>query len=125
MEFAAGAGSGGARVGSLQLADGVHAETPGLLQPTQKGLPAIIPPDLLLDLHPDARLCQFTPLHFLEFPLSFIVAKAGGIHKLSSLTGFGMVAVARDSLVELPALEESSKASASCEAPGGHGSGRS
>ena len=53
--------------------------------------------------------------------MSFIVAKAGGIHKLSSLTGFGMVAVARDSLVELPALEESSKASASCEAPGGHG----
>ncbi|KAG0610894.1 hypothetical protein M758_7G099900 [Ceratodon purpureus] len=108
MEFAVGACSGGARVGSLQLADGVQVETPGLLQLTQKGLPATIPPDMLLDLHPDARLCQFTPLHFLESPLSLIVARAGGIHKLSSLTGFGMVAVARDMLVESSNGEESS-----------------
>lgn len=58
-----GACSGGARIGSLQLGEGLHFETPGLLMLTQKGLPAIIPPDMLLALHPDSRLCQFTPLH--------------------------------------------------------------
>lgn len=52
--------------------------------------------------------------------MSAIVAKVGGIHKLSSLTGFGMVAVARDSLVEEPKGESSSKSGASFEASGGH-----
>lgn len=63
MEFAVRTWSAGARLGTLQLATGLPLETPGLLMLTRKGLPTFIPPDLLQELHPDARACQVTPLH--------------------------------------------------------------
>ncbi|KAG0558228.1 hypothetical protein KC19_10G013400 [Ceratodon purpureus] len=119
MEFAVRTWSAGARLGSLQLAAGLQVETPGLLLLTRKGLPAFIPPDLLQNLHPDARACQVTPLHFLESPNATTVAKAGGLHKLVSLTGFGMVAVARDSLMDESNGEGSSKMGASFETSSG------
>jgi len=54
----------------------------------------------------------------LDHPLSTIVAKAGGIHKLVSLTGFGMIAVARDCVMD-ESGEASSKLGASFETSSG------
>lgn len=111
--------SGHGRVGSLRLASGLEFETPSLLMITRRGLPVVIPPEMLMDLHPDSRACQFTPMHFLEDPLAAVVAKAGGVHKLASLTGFAMVAVARDSLGNEIAGEEASNLGASFETSSG------
>lgn len=55
----------------------------------------------------------------LESPNATTVAKAGGLHKLVSLTGFGMVAVARDSLMDESNGEGSSKMGASFETSSG------
>lgn len=63
MEFTVRACSGHGRVGSLRLASGLEFETPSLLMITRRGLPVVIPPEMLMDLHPDSRACQFTPMH--------------------------------------------------------------
>lgn len=55
----------------------------------------------------------------LDSPLSAIVAKAGGLHKLVSLTGFGMVAVPRDSIMDESNGEAASKLGASFETSSG------
>lgn len=119
MEFVVRTWSAGARLGSMQLAAGVQMETPTLLLLTRKGLPAFIPPDLLQNLHPDARACQVSPLHFLDSPSASIVETAGGLHKFVSMTGFGMVALARDSLMDESNGEASSKLGAAFETTSG------
>jgi queuine tRNA-ribosyltransferase subunit QTRTD1 len=55
----------------------------------------------------------------LDSPLSTIVARAGGLHKLVSMTNLGMIAVARDSLMDESNGEGSSKAGASFETSSG------
>jgi queuine tRNA-ribosyltransferase subunit QTRTD1 len=55
----------------------------------------------------------------LDSPNATVVATAGGLHKLVSLTGFGMVAVARDSLMDESNGENASKMGASFETSAG------
>lgn len=55
------------------------------------------------------------PVYSLDSPTADVVADVGGLHKLVSLTGYGMVAVARDGLMDETDGEATSKKGASFE----------
>lgn len=55
----------------------------------------------------------------MDSPTANVVADVGGLHKLVSLTGYGMVAVARDGLMDETDGEASSKKGASFETSSG------
>lgn len=75
--------------------------------------------DFLYGSHGFACLDYNVGEYSLDSPLSTIVAKAGGLHKLVSLTEFGMVAVARDSLMDESNPKASSKLGAAFETSSG------
>ena len=58
-------------------------------------------------------------VYSLDSPTANVVADVGGLHKLVSLTGYGMVAVARDGLMDETDGEASSKKGASFETSSG------
>lgn len=64
-------------------------------------------------------MTRYFTVYSLDSPTANVVADVGGLHKLVSLTGYGMVAVARDGLMDETDGEAASKKGASFETSSG------